>query len=79
MPTSSSHKVVSSRTFLHSDTRVTELIDTESANWKSAIVDALFVPHEAEIVKGMTLSSRLPADKLIWPEAPNGLKCQMGC
>ncbi|KAK9999197.1 hypothetical protein SO802_018800 [Lithocarpus litseifolius] len=36
-------------------------------------MDALFVPHEAEIVKGITLSSRLPDDKQIWAEAPNGL------
>lgn len=31
------------------------------------------MPHEAEIIKGIPLSSRLPEDKLIWTETQNGL------
>ena len=42
------------------------------ASWKSDILDALFLPHEAEMIKGIPLSSHLPADKLIWAEASNG-------
>ena len=65
LPISSTYKVVSPRLFLHSDTRVNELIDTATTSWKSTIINALLLPHKAEIVKSIPLSSRLPADKLI--------------
>ena len=42
------------------------------ASWKSDILDALFLPHVAEMIKGIPISSRLPADKLTWAEASNG-------
>ena len=36
------------------------------------ILDALFFPYEAEVIKGIPISSPLLADKLIWAETPNG-------
>ena len=59
------NKVVSPNIFLHLDTRVSELIDLSSASWKSSIIDVLFLSHEAETIKSIPLSSRLPEDKLI--------------
>lgn len=73
LPVSSTYKVVSPRNFLHLDTRVSELIDPTTASWKSAIVDALFLPHEAQTIRSMPLSTQLPADKLIWTETQNGI------
>ncbi|XP_075654901.1 uncharacterized protein LOC142625078 [Castanea sativa] len=73
LPISSAHKVVPPTLFLHFDTKVNELIDTATVSWKSTIIDALFLPHEAKIVKSIPLSSQLPANKLIWTETPNGL------
>mgnify|MGYP003766641319 CR=1 FL=1 len=32
----------------------------------------MFLPHEAELIKSIPLSSRLPEDKLIWALSPNG-------
>ena len=72
LPTPSTFKIVSPRQFMHQDTRVSELIDNATASWKSSILDVLFLPHEAEMIKGIPLSSRLPADKLIWAEASDG-------
>ena len=68
----STYRVASPRQFLHQDTRVSELIDQATANWKTDVLHALFLPHEADVIKGIPLSSRLPADKLIWAEEPNG-------
>ena len=65
LPLSSTYKVVSPNIFLHAVTRVSELIDSASANWKSFVIDALFLSHEAETIKSIPLSSRLPEDKLI--------------
>ena len=72
LPSPSTFKVVSPRQFLHQDTKVSELIDMATASWKFDILDALFHPHEAEMIKGILLSSHLLADKLIWAEASNG-------
>ena len=68
LPVPSTYKVTSPRLFMHEDTRVQELIDISTVSWKSSIVDTLFLPHEAKVIKGIPLSSRFPADKLIWTE-----------
>lgn len=57
---------------MHLD-RVSELINFETASWKSVVLDVLFLLHEAEAIKSIPLSSRLPNDKLIWPASLNGL------
>ena len=71
LPCSSSHGVISPRLFLHEDTRVGELIDTEGKCWKSSGVDSIFLPHEAEAIKSIPLSVRLPPDKLVWAKTTN--------
>ena len=72
LPSSSTYRVASPRQFLHQDTRVSELIDYAEASWKLDVLDALFLPHEADVIKGILIISRLPTDKLIWVEEPNG-------
>nr|XP_023875178.1 uncharacterized protein LOC111987686 [Quercus suber] len=59
--------------FLNHDIRVQDLINEATAKWKSTVIDALFLPHEADIMKSISISSRLPPDKLIWTETRNGL------
>ena len=73
LPTFYTYKAVSPRLFLQSDTRVSELIDAATTSWKTSIIDALFLPHEAEKIKSIPLSSRLPTDRLVWTETSNGL------
>ena len=65
LPCSSYNRVISPRLFLHEDTQVGELIDTEVKCWKSLMVDSIFLPHEAEAVKSIPLSVRLSPDKLL--------------
>ncbi|KAF3943043.1 hypothetical protein CMV_030359 [Castanea mollissima] len=49
------------------------MIDITTTTWKKSIVDSLFLPHEAEAIKGIPLSSRLLVDKLIWTETQNSI------
>ena len=50
-----------------------DLIDKEKACWKTEVIDALFLPHEAEEIKKIPLSSHLPTDKQIWACSHNGV------
>ena len=45
------------------DMEVGELIDKEKASWKVGVVDAIFLPYEAEAIKAIPISSNLPEDK----------------
>ena len=73
MPVLSTYKVTSPRMFLQADILVQELINEDTTEWKSSVIDALFLPHESDIIKSIPISSRLPPDKLIWTETRNGL------
>ena len=44
---------------------VSELIDKENASWKLEVVDALFLPHEIEVIKSIPLSVHLPTNKQV--------------
>ena len=59
--------------FLQAEMLVCDLIDREKACWKTEIIDALFLPHEVEKTKKISLSFHLPTDKQIWACSPNGL------
>ena len=66
------HKVDSSRLFLHPDTLVRELIDHENVRWKIEALAALFLPYEVDIIQSIPLSSRFPGDNIVWAETSNG-------
>ena len=72
LPCSSSHVVISPRLFLHEDTRVGELIDTDAMCWKFSVVDFIFLPHEAKAIKSIPLSVCFPSDRLVWAKTANG-------
>ena len=65
LPGISSHKVLSPRLFLSTDMNVADLIDSGIARWKTKVIDNLFIPHEAELIKSIPLSATLPADKMV--------------
>lgn len=73
LPSPSMYKITSPRMFLHADTWVQDLINATTTEWKATIIEALFLPHEVDVIKSMPISSRLPPDKLIWTETRNGL------
>ncbi|KAL0017429.1 hypothetical protein SO802_004498 [Lithocarpus litseifolius] len=65
--------VSSPRLFMPQDMKVGELIDKEVDSWKVGAVDALFLPHEAEAIKAIPISTNLPEDKQIWAWSTNGV------
>ena len=72
LPSSPTFKVVSPRLFMPADLWVSELISQEPVGWKMQVIDALFLPHEANIIKSIPLSALLLLDKIIWAATTNG-------
>ena len=72
LPTPSTHKVVSFPSVLPLDATVDVLIGAEAGVWKKELVQRLFLPHKAEVIQGIALSSRLPEDRQVWIQSANG-------
>ena len=68
----STFKVISPPRVLGSQALVFDLINSDTAEWKYELIHQIFVPHEAEIILGLPLSSTLPSDTLIWSTTSNG-------
>lgn len=58
--------------FMHTDTRVKELMNLENASLKEEVLNTLFLPHEAEVIKSIPLSICPPFNKQIWAYSYNG-------
>lgn len=63
VPTSTTFQITSPMLFMHPDRRVRELINKEEACCKLEVIKALFLPQEAEVIRGIHISPRLPEDK----------------
>nr|POE55977.1 hypothetical protein CFP56_62806 [Quercus suber] len=53
------------------DSRVSSLIDQDNFTWKVPLVKELFLPHEAELILSINLSSRRPPDRIAWAPTPS--------
>ena len=73
LPKPSTFMVSSLRLFMPHYMKVRDLINKEEASWKVDAIDALFMPHEVEVIKAIPISSHLPEDKLIWAWSNNGV------
>lgn len=73
MPTPIHFKPVSPRKNLHEGNQVSCLIDQILHTWKEEIIQNTFLPHEAETILGIPLSSFPTEDKLIWLAIANGM------
>ena len=69
-------KILSAPRVLEANVTVTELINHEQGCWNSMLIDQIFLPSDAEIIKQIPLSSRRPQDKLIWAGNRRGVFCQ---
>lgn len=63
LSTPSTQKVVSPPSDLPPEATVDVLIDAEAGAWKKEFVQRLFLPHEAEVIQGIALSSKLLEDR----------------
>ena len=59
-------KILSAPRVLEANAMVAELINHEQGRWNFELIDQVFMPSDAEIIKQIPLSSRRPQDKLIW-------------
>lgn len=68
LPSKTNQKVLSPRTILPPEARVADLMDFSSPQpwWKNILIDTIFYPFEASIIKAIPLSFRRPNDSLIW-------------
>ena len=65
--------VVSPRSFLGIDARVSVLIDKDNRCWMKETIDNLFLPHEAELIQSIPISLSSCEDQMFWPHNPDGL------
>ncbi|KAK9989948.1 hypothetical protein SO802_030187 [Lithocarpus litseifolius] len=67
------YEVVSPVSNIPGDSWVEALIDEEKGAWKTELVCNVFLPHEADLIRGIALSANLPEDKQVWAPTTNGL------
>ena len=61
------------------DATVEVLIKEDKRTWNKDVIDGLFVPKEAELIKKIPLSRHPTEDKLFWPWTQNGqYSCKSG-
>uniref|UniRef100_A0A2N9GDA6 Reverse transcriptase domain-containing protein n=1 Tax=Fagus sylvatica TaxID=28930 RepID=A0A2N9GDA6_FAGSY len=65
------YMVLSPRQILPEHATVSDLIDHETSQWKSQLIDTIFTPHEASKIKSIPLGS-LMRDTLVWLGTPTG-------
>ena len=71
LPSETNQKVCSPRMVLPAEATVANLMDfsTPQSRWKDFLIDSIFFPFEASIIKTIPLSIRRPEDTLIWTKS----------
>ena len=69
---SSTRQIVFLRHYFPDDATVSYLINTDHHEWKTQLIEHMFLPHEASSILGMPLSSHACLDTVIWPHTTNG-------
>ena len=74
LPSETNQKFLSPRTILPPKARVDDLMNFLSPHprWKKILIDTIFYPFEAFIIKAIPLSFRRPDDSLIWTRNKSG-------
>ena len=72
LPSTTSSKVMTTRIGSGHGERVASLISHERGEWRTTLVQQTFLPHKAEELLSIPLSSMNPADSLVWAMTPNG-------
>uniref|UniRef100_A0A2N9I0P4 Reverse transcriptase domain-containing protein n=1 Tax=Fagus sylvatica TaxID=28930 RepID=A0A2N9I0P4_FAGSY len=69
---SATGQILSPRHYFPEEATVSCLINQEQHEWKTQLIQHMFLPHEASSILGIPLSSHGSLDTLIWPHTSNG-------
>lgn len=72
IPSPDTFKVISPQGQNVNLVKVAQLINGEMEMWKVDLIKETFLPHEAEVILGISLSPRLLKDSLLWAWSKNG-------
>ena len=73
IPTLTTFRVMSLRKHVVGENNVSSLIERDIGTWKSKVVRNNFVPHEANVILGIPLSSGPLSDSIVWTATSNGI------
>ena len=54
------------------DARVEVLIDEGTHRWNHSVIEGVFIPEEAELIKSLPLPQQRVEDRLFWPFTQTG-------
>ena len=66
LPGRANCSVISPLPSMAPNVKVSSLIDPDRVAWRTKVVQQLFMPHEADIILGIPLSTHRPDDRIIW-------------
>ena len=72
LPTPPSFKVVTPCSTMSIMATVDNLIDPTTRSWRVSMIDHVFLPHEAGVIKSIPLSNRVVQDIQIWAYTNTG-------
>ncbi|KAL0014096.1 hypothetical protein SO802_001165 [Lithocarpus litseifolius] len=73
LPSPDSFRVISPQRHNSDVEMVAQLIDSEAGTWKAELLQEVFLPHEADIIQSIPISSQMPKDSNVWAWSKNGL------
>ena len=68
-----SGRVLSPIFILSEEAMVDQLIDRDSRWWNSTLVDLIFIPSEAQLIKSILVCLSAQRDFLVWPHSQTGI------
>ncbi|KAK9991150.1 hypothetical protein SO802_026135 [Lithocarpus litseifolius] len=73
LPTHTTFRVTSPPGTLPTDSRAHTLIDDETGEWKTDMIQQLFLPVDADAILGIPKSRNHTRDRIIWAYTPRGI------
>ena len=73
LPGNNLGKVLSPISVLSKDATVDQLIDSDSRLWNTSLVDSIFLPFEAQLIKSIPVCHSAQEDFLFWPHSRTGM------
>ena len=73
LPGNNLSRVLSPILVLSEDATVDQLIDSNSRWWNTSLVDSIFLPFEAQLIKSFPVCHSSQEDFLFWPHSRTGM------